>query len=128
MRLFKHTYIFFYHSTSFLLNFRSWTQLTFTFSKSTIETLKKMWNMFKVNNKNAKMTSMTYPFHAFEAMLWISSLKIYQFSAFFIFPLSLTLFSRSPYLTAILKINYETGRTDLYSRKTKRYREVHCNI
>ena len=30
------------------------TQQTFTCSKSTIETLKKVWNMFKVNNKDTK--------------------------------------------------------------------------
>ena len=33
------------------------TQVTFTYSKSTIETQKKVWNMFKVNNKNTRMTS-----------------------------------------------------------------------
>ena len=33
------------------------TQLIFTCSKSTIETLKKMWNMFKVDNKITRTTS-----------------------------------------------------------------------
>ena len=33
------------------------TQLTFTCSNSTIEHYKKVWNMFKVNNKNTRMTS-----------------------------------------------------------------------
>ena len=30
------------------------TQITFTCSKSTIETIEKIWNMFKVNNENIK--------------------------------------------------------------------------
>ena len=29
-------------------------QLTFTCSKSTIETYEKVWNMFKINNKNTE--------------------------------------------------------------------------
>ena len=33
------------------------SQLIVTCSKSTIETLKKMWNMFKVYNKNSRTTS-----------------------------------------------------------------------
>ena len=33
------------------------TQLTFTCSMSTIETLEKKLNMFKVNNKNTRTTS-----------------------------------------------------------------------
>ena len=31
-------------------------QQTFTYSKSAIETLKNKWNMFKVNNKDARTT------------------------------------------------------------------------
>ena len=34
-------------------------QQTFTCSKSTIKTLKKVWNMFKVNNKNTRTMSLT---------------------------------------------------------------------
>ena len=34
------------------------TQLTFICSKSTIQTIKKMWNIFKVNNKNTRATTM----------------------------------------------------------------------
>ena len=33
------------------------SQLKFTCSKSTIGTLKKVWNMFKANNKNTRMMS-----------------------------------------------------------------------
>ena len=33
--------------------------LTVTCSKPTIETLKKIWNMFTVNNKNTSTTSLT---------------------------------------------------------------------
>ena len=36
-------------------------QPTFTCSKSTIETLKKMWNNFKVNSKNTRTTSFYTP-------------------------------------------------------------------
>ena len=32
------------------------TQRTFTFSKSTIEILEELWNMFKVNKKNTRTT------------------------------------------------------------------------
>ena len=32
------------------------TQQTFNCSKSTMETLKKVWNMIKVNNKNSRTT------------------------------------------------------------------------
>ena len=39
---------------------RNLFQVTFTCSKSTTETLEKLWNMFKVNNKNTRMTSLTY--------------------------------------------------------------------
>ena len=35
------------------------TQLTFNFSKLAIETLEKMWNMFKAINKNTRTTSLT---------------------------------------------------------------------
>ena len=33
------------------------TQLTFTCPMTTIETLEKLWNMFKVNDKNTRTTS-----------------------------------------------------------------------
>ena len=35
------------------------SQLTFTCSKSTMETLEKVWHMFRVNNKNIRTTSLT---------------------------------------------------------------------
>ena len=35
-------------------------QLTLTCSKSTIETLEKVWNILKVNNKNTRTTSVRY--------------------------------------------------------------------
>ena len=35
------------------------TQLTFTCTKSTIQTLKKVWNMLNVKDKNTRTTSMT---------------------------------------------------------------------
>ena len=38
-------------------------QLTFTFSKLRTETLKKVWNMFKVNNKNTRTTSSFWYFY-----------------------------------------------------------------
>ena len=37
----------------------NYTQQSFICAKSTIETLKKAWNMLKVNNKDIKTTSMT---------------------------------------------------------------------
>ena len=35
------------------------SKLIFTFSKSTLKTLEKMWNMLKINNKNTRTTSST---------------------------------------------------------------------
>ena len=57
-------------------------QLTFTFSKSTIETL-KVWNMFRVNNKNTRTTSLTF-FRCFCCLLWtyftyLSSISVVKF-------------------------------------------------
>ena len=46
------------------------SQLIFTCSKSTIETVEKGVNMFKFNNKNTRMTSMT-SFWCFYCWLWI---------------------------------------------------------
>ena len=43
-------------------------------------------------------------------------------------PLKLTLISKSPYLTAHLKINYETGYTGRFPEKTQRRVPDHRNI
>ena len=37
------------------------TQLAFTFQGQQYEHWKKEWNKFRVNNKNTRPTSMTYP-------------------------------------------------------------------
>ena len=57
-----------------------------------------------------------YPF-------FITCLNINEFSYFFITPLSLSvmLFSRSPYLTSHLKINYKTGRIEMCSEKAQAF-------
>ena len=57
-------------------------QLTFTCSKSKIETL-KVWDMFKIMNKNARTISVTY-FRGFYRQLWtyftpFSSVSIVDF-------------------------------------------------
>ena len=50
--------------------FMDTTQVRFTCSKTIIETLaKKVWNMFKVNNKNTRTTSLT-SFWRFYYLLW----------------------------------------------------------
>ena len=43
-------------------------------------------------------------------------------------PLNMALFSKSPYLTAHIKLNYGTSRTERYSIKTSRHIYDHCNI
>ena len=40
-------------------------------------------------------------------------------------PLNVALFSKSPYLTAHFKINYETGCIGRFSEKTQRYIQDH---
>ena len=45
------------------------TQITFTCSNSTIETVKKVWNMFKFNNKNTRTLSLT-SFWCFIVNFW----------------------------------------------------------
>ena len=53
-------YNFQYNSKYFRGTFETHSDLTFTYSKPTIEILeKKMCNMFKVNNKNTRTTSVT---------------------------------------------------------------------
>ena len=50
--------------------FMDTTQVRFTCSKTIIETLaKKVWNMFKVNNKNTRTTSLA-SFWRFYCLLW----------------------------------------------------------
>ena len=43
-------------SKDVLLNIRVLTQLSFTCSKLTIETVEQVWNMFKVNHKDTRTT------------------------------------------------------------------------
>ena len=42
-----------------LLQMKAMTHITFTCSKSAIETIKKVRNMFKINDKNIRTTSLT---------------------------------------------------------------------
>ena len=62
--------------------------------------------------------------HTFDPMAWIPCSKIDKFSYFYhpsLFEsLNLTLFSKSPYLTANIKINYETGCMGRFSEGEKK--------
>ena len=60
----------FYFDNLLVSTFMDTTQVRFTCSKTIIETLaKKVWNMFKVNNKNTRTTSLT-SFWRFYCLLW----------------------------------------------------------
>ena len=50
------------------------SQLAFTYPKLTIETLEKDVNMFKVNNKNTRTTSLTFDHisHLFQVFLFLA--------------------------------------------------------
>ena len=69
------------HNSSFSLfkDLKCQSALIFTCSKSTIDTLKKVWNRFKVNNKNTITTSFTCFWCVFIVNIPFSIVSIVEF-------------------------------------------------
>ena len=58
--------------------------------------------------------------HTSDSMTWIPGPELTNFPIFIILlPLNVTLFSKSPYLTVHIKINYETGCMGRFLKKHK---------